>query len=88
MRRLPYQLSRGRFIGSAASAALPFTARSSERMIGSNDRIQVGDAIGCGHRAQGHRRMLMRTLYPEDKDGWRYLVETLSMLGERGPRGK
>jgi len=25
---------------------------------------------------------------PKDKDGWRYLVETLSMLGERGPRGK
>jgi predicted dehydrogenase len=50
--------SRRAFLSTAAgSLLLPRTARSYERIIGANDRIQIGQ-IGCGHRAVGHRRML------------------------------
>jgi predicted dehydrogenase len=53
--------SRRRFLGNAAtaagSAALPFSARSYGRVLGANDRIQIGQ-IGCGDRAFGHRRLL------------------------------
>ena len=51
-------VSRRNFLGAAAgSAVLPFTASSYNRIVGANDRIQVGE-IGCGHRASGHRHML------------------------------
>lgn len=51
-------VSRRRFLGAAASsAALPATAQSYSRIVGANDRIQIGQ-IGCGHRAAGHWRML------------------------------
>ncbi len=46
-------LSRRAFVGSAALA----TARSYARIVGANDRIQIG-MLGCGHRSSGHRRML------------------------------
>jgi predicted dehydrogenase len=48
-------ISRRSFVGAAAGSVL--TARSYARIIGANDRIQVGQ-LGCGHRASGHRRML------------------------------
>ncbi len=41
-------------------AALPLTALSYSRVLGANDRIQIG-AIGCGHRAGGHRLMLKKS---------------------------
>ncbi len=44
----------------AASAALPFTAQSYARILGANDRIQIG-LIGCGHRSSGHRKMLKKS---------------------------
>ncbi|MCZ2154673.1 MAG: Gfo/Idh/MocA family oxidoreductase [Bryobacterales bacterium] len=44
----------------AASAALPFTAQSYARILGANDRIQIG-LIGCGHRSGGHRKMLKKS---------------------------
>src|SRR5215472_12951784 len=40
-----------------AGGALLLTARSYSRILGANDRIQIGQ-IGCGHRAAGHRQML------------------------------
>ena len=43
-------VSRRRFLGGAA--ALP--AVSYARIIGANDRIQIG-LLGCGHRSSGHR---------------------------------
>ena len=47
--------SRRMFLSAAAgSVLLPGTARSYSRIIGANDRIQIGQ-IGCGHRAVGHR---------------------------------
>lgn len=45
-------VSRRKLIGTAVG-----TACSYGRIVGANDRIQVGQ-IGCGHRAFGHRRML------------------------------
>jgi hypothetical protein len=59
-------VSRRDFIGRAAVVALPFTARSYARIIGANDRIQVGE-IGCGHRANGHRRMLKKSAATDPK---------------------
>ena len=55
-------LSRRSFIGRTAAAAagaavLSTAARSYSRIIGANDRIQIGQ-IGCGDRAFGHREML------------------------------
>src|SRR5436189_5152835 len=40
-----------------AAGTLLLTARSYSRILGANDRIQIGQ-IGCGHRAVGHRQML------------------------------
>ena len=37
--------------------ATALTARSYARIIGANDRIRIGQ-LGCGHRAQGHVRMV------------------------------
>ena len=47
-------VSRRKFL--ATGTAL-LTARSYARIVGANDRIQIGQ-IGCGHRASGHRTML------------------------------
>lgn len=51
-------VSRRSFLGAVGSV-VP-TARSYARIIGANDRIQVGQ-IGCGHRSSGHRRMLKKS---------------------------
>ena len=48
-------VTRRNFIGTAA--AVPMTALSYSRIVGANDRIQIGQ-IGCGERAGGLRRML------------------------------
>ena len=54
------ELTRRLFVGGAVTAGLPFTARSYSRILGANDRIQIGE-IGCGHRARGHRQMLKKS---------------------------
>ena len=46
-------VTRRNFIGTAA--AVPMTALSYSRIVGANDRIQIGQ-IGCGERAGGLRR--------------------------------
>src|ERR1035437_2963795 len=46
-------VSRRKFIGAAAA----WPAASYARIVGANDRIQIGQ-LGYGHRASGHRRML------------------------------
>ena len=48
------EISRRTLIGVAGSLV---AARSYGRIVGANDRIQIG-LIGCGHRSSGHRRML------------------------------
>src|SRR2546428_1394370 len=40
-----------------AAGTLLLSARSYSRIVGANDRIQIG-LIGCGHRSAGHRQML------------------------------
>jgi len=59
------KLTRRDFIGRTAAAAagaavLATTARSYSRIVGANDRIQIGH-IGCSDRAFGHREMLKAT---------------------------
>ena len=54
---MPDNVSRRTFLGGAGSLALPMTALSYNRIVGANDRIQIGE-IGCGHRSGGHRQML------------------------------
>ena len=40
-----------------ATSTMLLSARSYSRILGANDRIQIG-LIGCGHRSAGHRQML------------------------------
>src|SRR5437867_4413005 len=40
-----------------ATGTLILSAASYSRIVGANDRIQIG-LIGCGHRSAGHRQML------------------------------
>jgi predicted dehydrogenase len=49
-------VSRRKFMGAAA--VLP--AASYARVVGANDRIQIG-LLGCGHRSSGHRIMLKKS---------------------------
>jgi len=43
-----------------AAGTAVLTARSYARILGANDRIQIGQ-IGCGKRASGHRQMLKKS---------------------------
>jgi predicted dehydrogenase len=49
-------ISRRKFVGAAAA----WPAASYARVIGANDRIQIG-LLGCGHRSAGHRVMLRKS---------------------------
>src|SRR4051812_5164426 len=60
--------------GAAGSALLPRTARSYTRIVGANDRIQIGQ-IGCGHRAVGHRRMLKLSSETDPKFDFRSVCD-------------
>jgi len=75
-------ISRRTFVGGAVAASLPFTARSYARIIGANDRIQVGE-IGCGHRANGHRRMLRKSAATDSKFDLRSVCDLWSLNRER-----
>ena len=66
----------------ASAVALPLTARSCARIIGANDRIQIGQ-IGCGHRAGGHRRMLEKTSATDPKFDLRGVCDLWSVNRER-----
>lgn len=74
-------VTRRGFIGAAA-AALPTTALSYSRIPGANDRIQIG-AIGCGHRASGHRKMLKKSLATDPKFDFRSVCDLWSVNRER-----
>ncbi|QOY87290.1 Gfo/Idh/MocA family protein [Paludibaculum fermentans] len=67
---------------AAAVAALPSTALSYSRIPGANDRIQIG-AIGCGHRASGHRKMLKKSLATDPKFDFRSVCDLWSVNRER-----
>jgi hypothetical protein len=66
---------------SAAGAAL-MTARSYARVIGANDRIQIGQ-LGCGHRASGHRVMLKLSSQTDPKFDLRSVCDLWSVNREK-----
>ena len=73
-------VSRRRFLGAAGSV-LP-AARSYARIVGANDRIQVGQ-IGCGHRASGHRKMLKLSAQTDANFDLRSVCDLWSVNRER-----
>jgi predicted dehydrogenase len=81
------KLSRRNFIGkgaaiAAGSAILPTTARSYSRIVGANDRIQIGQ-IGCGHRASGHRHMLKLSAQTDSNFDYRSVCDIWSVNREK-----
>ncbi len=77
------KVSRRKVIQAASgSAVLPMTAWSYGRIVGANDRIQVGQ-IGCGHRAAGHRRMLKMSSETDPKFDLRSVCDLWSVNRER-----
>lgn len=66
----------------ATAAALPWTARSYARILGANDRIQIGQ-LGCGHRAGGHRLMLKKSAATDSKFDVRSVCDLWSVNRER-----
>src|SRR5690606_23004801 len=80
-RAMPKEVSR-RSVLYASAAALPLTARSYARIIGANDRIQIGQ-IGCGHRAGGHRLMLKKTAATDSNFDLRSVCDLWTVNRER-----
>ena len=58
------------------------TARSYSRILGANDRIQIGQ-IGCGHRAAGHRQMLRMSAETDPGFDFRSVCDLWSTNRER-----
>src|SRR3954451_6428738 len=75
-------MTRRIFVAGGVAAALPFTARSYARIIGANDRIQIGE-IGCGHRARGHRQMLKKSAATDPKFDVRSVCDLWTVNRER-----
>ena len=50
-------ISRRELMRTAARGTVAMSALSYSRILGANDRIQIGQ-LGCGNRAVGHRQML------------------------------
>ncbi|HEV3060530.1 MAG TPA: Gfo/Idh/MocA family oxidoreductase [Vicinamibacterales bacterium] len=65
----------------AGGAAL-LTARSYSRIVGANDRIQIGQ-IGCGHRAAGHRQMLRMSAETDSRFDLRSVCDLWSTNRDR-----
>src|SRR5204862_4012856 len=65
-----------------ATSALSLTARSYARILGANDRIQIGQ-IGCGHRAAGHRQMLRMSAASDPNFDLRSVCDLWSLNRER-----
>ncbi|MCC6390178.1 MAG: Gfo/Idh/MocA family oxidoreductase [Bryobacterales bacterium] len=74
-------ISRRAVLGTAAASAMQ-TAKSYTRILGANDRIQIGQ-IGCGHRAFGHRAMLKLTSATDPKFDFRGVCDLWSVNRER-----
>jgi predicted dehydrogenase len=65
-----------------ATGAMALTARSYARIVGANDRIQIGQ-IGCGHRAAGHRQMLKMSAETDPNFDFRSVCDLWSVNRER-----
>lgn len=78
------EVSRRNIIAAAlAQAALPTTARSYSRILGANDRIQIGQ-IGSGHRSNGHRHMLKLSSKNDPYFDYRSVCDLWTVNRERG----
>lgn len=75
-------ISRRTLVVSSLAAALPFSARSYDRIIGANDRIQIAQ-LGCGHRAGGHRIMLKKSAATDPKFDVRSVCDLWTVNRER-----
>jgi hypothetical protein len=73
-------VSRREFL--ATGTLLLSTARSYSRILGANDRIQVG-LIGCGHRSGGHRQMLKMSAETDPNFDVRSVCDLWSVNRER-----
>jgi predicted dehydrogenase len=73
-------VSRRKVIGAFAASAM--TAASYTRIVGANDRIQIGE-LGVGHRASGHREMLKLTSKTDPKFDVRSVCDLWSVNRER-----
>src|SRR6267143_353780 len=65
-----------------AAGTLLLTARSYSRIVGANDRIQIG-LIGCGHRSSGHRQMLKMSAETDANFDLRSVCDLWSVNRER-----
>jgi predicted dehydrogenase len=65
-----------------AGSAVAMTAQSYARIVGANDRIQIGQ-IGVGHRSNGHRRMLKKTQETDPNFDVRSVCDLWSVNRER-----
>jgi predicted dehydrogenase len=68
---------------TAAQLALPATARSYSRILGANDRIQIGQ-IGSGHRSDGHRNMLKLSSRNDPNFDYRSVCDLWTVNRDRG----
>src|SRR5205085_1444522 len=75
-------ISRRSIMKAAGTAVVPVTAFSYSRIVGANDRIQIGQ-IGCGHRAMGHRRMLKLSSTTDPNFDLRSVCDLWSVNRER-----
>src|SRR5215470_8809313 len=73
-------VSRRKLIGALAASAMP--AASYTRILGANDRIQIGE-LGVGHRASGHREMLKFTSKTDPKFDVRSVCDLWSVNRDR-----
>ena len=73
-------ISRRKVIGAFAASAMPAAAYT--RILGANDRIQIGE-LGVGHRASGHRAMLKLTSKTDPKFDVRSVCDLWSVNRER-----
>src|SRR3989442_5283838 len=72
-------VSRRKFL---AAGTFLLSARSYARILGANDRIQIGQ-IGCGHRASGHRKMLKLSAETDPNFDLRSVCDLWSVNRER-----
>ncbi|MPY91240.1 MAG: gfo/Idh/MocA family oxidoreductase [Luteitalea sp.] len=75
-------ISRRTLIRTAAGTAAAMSALSYSRILGANDRIQIGQ-IGCGHRAAGLRQMLKLSAETDPKFDVRGVCDLWSANRER-----
>ena len=65
-----------------ATSTMLLSARSYSRILGANDRIQIGQ-IGCGHRSAGHRQMLKLSAATDPNFDLRSVCDLWSVNRER-----